>query len=89
MGHLEGHGHAVSARPASSAARSPATTKQRASLRVAWDARNGRVTTELIPFVDWACLLRCSVHNSEMFRGAEAFNGDISKWDTSEVTKMG
>ena len=55
MGHLESQEPSVSARPASSAARPPATTKQRASLRMAWDARNGRVTTELVSFVRWAC----------------------------------
>ena len=83
MGHLESHEHGVSARSARSAARPPATTKQRTSLRVAWDKRNGRVTTALVLGV-----LRCSVHNRSMFSDAEVFNADLSKWDTSKVIYM-
>ena len=74
--------------PASSAARPPATTKQQASLREAWYARYGRLTTELVSFVLWACCGVCSVLNRNMFFGAAAFNADLSKWDTSKVTTM-
>jgi surface protein len=43
-------------------------------------------TFDYFLFHDTHLLFALSITQSQMFRGASAFNGDISAWDTSSVT---